>query len=81
VIALRLQIEERVERDDAENLRYRQVGLGGDEAQFIGAKEFAGIMLLDGFQDAQQGARFAAVKRHGFLNECEIPRLIGHIPF
>ena len=76
VVSLRREVEQGVKGDHAEDLRHGQIGLGGDVAQFLGAKEFAGIVLLNGFENAEQGARPAAVTGDGFVYEGKVSHIL-----
>ena len=75
VVALRLEIEQRVERGDAVNARQRNVQLAGDVSQRFRRKIFVRIVLLYRFQDAEQFARTASVSGDDLVDE----RLFGAV--
>src|SRR5215471_1249324 len=54
VVALRIAIEERVEGDDAEDLREWRASGGGDVAQFVDAEVLARVVFLYGLEDSEE---------------------------
>ena len=78
VVALRLQVEQRVERDHAVDLRQRNVGLLGDVFQDFGGKIFVRMMFLDALQDAEQRSGRAGVcSNHTIRKGLLVDRQVG----
>ena len=69
VIALRLQVEQRVEGDHAVDLRQRDIGFLGDVFQDLRRKVFVRMMFLDALQDAEQRAGPAFACGDGAVRE------------
>jgi hypothetical protein len=73
MIALRLSVEERVERDNAKDSGERSIRFNGDVLNNFVTQEFAGIVFLDFFQDAEQSAGSALVARDHLIDERVFP--------
>ena len=74
VLALRLQVEQRVERHHAVDLRQRNFGLLGDVFQNFGRKIFVRMVFLDRFQDAEKAPGLpecAAIVRSAYASSSE----------
>ena len=69
VLALRLQVEQRVEGDHAVDLRQGNIGLLGDVFQDFGGKVFVRMMFLQALQDSEQFSGLAGMRGDGAVRE------------
>ena len=69
VVALRIEIEERVEGGGAVDARRGNAGFVGDVAQRFHGEEFVRVGGLDGFQDSQQRAGAVAMFGDDLIDE------------
>src|ERR1039457_882987 len=69
ILALGLEIKQRVEGGNAVDARKRHFRLGGDVAQRLHGKIFVAVFFLRGFQDAKQGSRASPTTADYFIDE------------
>ena len=69
VLALRLQVEKRIEGGDAVDARKRHFRFGRDVAQRLQGKVFVAVSFLSGFEDAKQRPGASPATGDHFVDE------------
>ena len=69
MLALRLEVKERVESGNTVDARERNTGLRADVAQRFEGQVFVGMVFLHLFQDSEQGSRTSAAGGNNVVDE------------